>query len=192
MSNNPSQGTPLDYRKVAEAFSDWSWNREGEPIGFMIASDAARLSFHAGAQWAASQTPLSSPQSDDDWRDDPSADERWSAGLDYGMVQLCAVLNIDPKKVNWDAATETLDGDVCAAISNVFRVKYGDDFDPTAPAPSPVGIADEAALLLETLNAVRIMMKNRDRSSHEERIYNAVHACIQIAEQRSPAEKAEG
>jgi len=73
----------------------------------------------------------------DDWQDDPSADERWNAGLDFGMVQLCAVLGVDPHTVNWDAATETLDGDVCAAIGNIFRTKYGEDFDPTAsPVPS--------------------------------------------------------
>jgi hypothetical protein len=72
----------------------------------------------------------------DDWKEDPSSDERWNAGLDYGMVQLCAVLGVNPKDVNWDAATETLDGDVCAAIGNIFRVKYGEDFDPTAPLSS--------------------------------------------------------
>lgn len=69
----------------------------------------------------------------DGWKDDPSADERWNAGLDYGMVQLCAVLGVDSKVVYWDAATETLDGDVCAAIGNIFNTKYGKDFDPTAP-----------------------------------------------------------
>lgn len=82
----------------------------------------------------------------DNWQDDPSADERWNAGLDFGMVQLCAVLGVDPHMVTWDAATETLDGDVCAAIGNIFRTKYGDDFDPTASSvPSaqcecPVGM----------------------------------------------------
>lgn len=76
----------------------------------------------------------------DDWQDDPSADERWNAGLDFGMVQLCAVLGVDPHMVNWDAATETLDGDVCAAIGNIFRTKYGEDFDPTASSlPSTEG-----------------------------------------------------
>jgi len=74
---------------------------------------------------------------EDDWRDDPSADERWNAGCDYAMVQLCAVLGVDPKDVRWDAATETLDGDVCAAISNVFRVKYGEDWDADGPPAPP-------------------------------------------------------
>lgn len=75
------------------------------------------------------------------WKDDPSADERWNAGLDFGMVQLCTVFGVDPHTVNWDAATETLDGDVCAAIGNILRTKYGDDFDPTAPVSTAAGEA---------------------------------------------------
>lgn len=70
-----------------------------------------------------------------DWRDDPSADERWQAGLDFGMLQLCAALAVDPKSVTWDAATETLDGDVNAVISNILRARFGDDADLTAAPP---------------------------------------------------------
>ena len=64
----------------------------------------------------------------EDWRDDPSADERWSAGLDFAMEQLCSVLGVDPKAVRWDAATETLDGDVCSVIGNILTVWGGDDW----------------------------------------------------------------
>ena len=67
---------------------------------------------------------------DENWRDDPSADERWNAGLDFGMSKLCAYLGVDPAAVTWDAATETLDGDVCAVIGNILRAKYGDDWGP--------------------------------------------------------------
>jgi hypothetical protein len=74
-----------------------------------------------------------STSADEDWREDPSADERWNAGLDYAMTRFCHVLGVDPKDVTWDAATEELDGDVCAVIGNILRVKFGDDFDPTAP-----------------------------------------------------------
>lgn len=63
-----------------------------------------------------------------DWRDDPSADERWNAGLDFGQTQLCAVLGVDPQQVNWDAATETLDGDVQAVIGNILTACFGDDW----------------------------------------------------------------
>ena len=72
----------------------------------------------------------------DNWRDDPSADERWSAGLDYGMTQLCAVLDVDPQSVSWDAATETLDGDVQSVFGNIFRAKFGDNWPALAPEPA--------------------------------------------------------
>lgn len=63
-----------------------------------------------------------------DWRDDPSADERWNAGLDYGQTQLCKVLGVDPTSVSWDAATETLDGDVQSVIGNILTARFGDDW----------------------------------------------------------------
>lgn len=66
----------------------------------------------------------------EDWQDDPAADERWNAGVEFVMLQLCAVLNVDPKKVTWDAATETLDGDVQAVIRNIMHTKYGEDWSP--------------------------------------------------------------
>src|SRR6185312_14099276 len=68
------------------------------------------------------------PATADGWRDDPSADERWNAGLDYGQTQLCSVLGVDTSSVNWDAATETLDGDVQSVISNILRARFGDDW----------------------------------------------------------------
>jgi hypothetical protein len=68
----------------------------------------------------------------EDWRDDPAADERWNAGVDFVMQQLCTVLAVDPKKITWDAATETLDGDVEAVIRNIMHTKYGEDWSPDA------------------------------------------------------------
>jgi hypothetical protein len=56
-----------------------------------------------------------------DWEDDPASDERWNAGVDFAQMQLCAVLKVDPKTVTWDAATETLDGDVQAVIGNILE-----------------------------------------------------------------------
>lgn len=66
----------------------------------------------------------------DDWRDDPGADERWNAGLDFAMVRFCQYLGVDPGSVSWDAATETLDGDVSAVIGNILRAKFGEDWAP--------------------------------------------------------------
>lgn len=76
-----------------------------------------------------------------DWRDDPSADERWCAGLDYGQTQLCNVLGVDPASINWDAATETLDGDVQSVIGKILAARFGDDW-PALPHPAP----DERAM----------------------------------------------
>lgn len=79
----------------------------------------------------AIRATLAAPvETEEDWRDDPSADERWNAGLDYAMVRFCQCLGVDPKSVRWDAATEELDGDVCAVIGNILRAKFGEDFDP--------------------------------------------------------------
>jgi hypothetical protein len=73
----------------------------------------------------------------EDWRDNPSADERWNAGLEYGMTQLCAVLGVDPKTINWDAATETLDGDVGAVLGNILCARFGEDWPALLTAREP-------------------------------------------------------
>ena len=69
------------------------------------------------------------------WQDDPAADERWNAGLDYAMEQLCSLLGVDMDKVTWDAATETLDGDVRAVLGNILRAKYGENWGPSDASP---------------------------------------------------------
>jgi len=91
---------------------------------------------------ALSATPAPSQDaavaSSSNWRDDPSADERWNAGLDYAMTHLCKLLGVETGAVTWDAATETLDGDVMAVLGNIMRAKYGEDWGPqdsTRPAP---------------------------------------------------------
>ena len=52
------------------------------------------------------------------------------------MTQLCAVLDVDPQSVSWDAATETLDGDVQSVFGNIFRAKFGDNWPALAPEPA--------------------------------------------------------
>lgn len=76
--------------------------------------------------------PVSTVQdtAEEDWRNDPSRDERWNAGVDYVMKQLCTFLSVDPNNVSWDAATETLDGDVQAVIGNVLRGHFGENWGP--------------------------------------------------------------
>jgi len=94
----------------------------------------------------AYRAALSLPVQPVAWRDDPSADERWNAGLDFGMSQLCAYLGVDTNSVTWDAATETLDGDVRSVIGNILRAKYGEDWGPTLgtpPVPPTKGPEDD-------------------------------------------------
>lgn len=68
----------------------------------------------------------------EDWKDDPRADERWNAGCDFAMLRLCEALQVDPHMVSWDAATETVDGDVRAVIWNILQAKMGEDWSPDA------------------------------------------------------------
>lgn len=85
-----------------------------------------RAAFIGGAEWASRSAATSDAPAD--WQDDPSADERWNAGLDFGMVQFCAALGVDPHDVTWDAATETLDGDVAAVIGHILDAGIGEDW----------------------------------------------------------------
>jgi len=60
--------------------------------------------------------------------DDAGSSEKWNEGCDFAMMQLCIVLGVDPRMVNWDAATETVDGDVQAVVGNIFLVKFGENW----------------------------------------------------------------
>ena len=60
--------------------------------------------------------------------EDDASSEMWNKGCDFAMIQLCVLLGVDPRMVSWDAATETVDGDVQAAIGNIFLVKFGEDW----------------------------------------------------------------
>ena len=91
---------------------------------------------------------------EEDWREDPSADERWCAGVDYAQEQLCHVLGVDPSNVNWDAATETLDGDMQAVICTILAAWGGDDWQALAArpeAPSDAGWRERAATEIDAI-----------------------------------------
>lgn len=62
------------------------------------------------------------------YNDDPATNERWNDGVDFTMMQLRAVLRVAPEVVTWDAATETLDGDVRSVIGNILTKAMGDDW----------------------------------------------------------------
>jgi hypothetical protein len=111
----------------------------------MLARDAAmaKVMLARDAALAAALPPAP----DADWRNDPSADERWSAGCDFAMTMLCEMVKVDPAKVSWDAATETLEGDVSAVIGNILTEGLGEDWQDRAPAP-------DAVEALRTINAL--------------------------------------
>lgn len=89
-----------------------------------------------------------------DWRDDPAADERWNAGCDFAMTQLCKVLNVDPHSVSWDAATEELDGDVRSVIGNILTAAFGDDWPTSATIEAQAAeLARLTAVLKEIADA---------------------------------------
>lgn len=137
-----------DDRVADKGYKPWCWSGSGQKQfqgGKEDVRDIIRTIL------STDLLPDASPGNGaDDWRDDPSADERWNAGLDFGMKQFCAALDVDPEKVTWDAATETLDGDVNAAICNILRVKFGDDFDGTAPGNGAEKVM-EALAEIETI-----------------------------------------
>lgn len=57
----------------------------------------------------------------DDWRDDPTSEEQWNAGVDFAMKQLCSALDVKPDSITWDAATETVEGDIQSVMWNILR-----------------------------------------------------------------------
>lgn len=134
---------------------------------------------------------LSGPEQADDWRDDPSADERWNAGLDYGMEQLCALLGVDPQSVTWEAATETVDGDVQSVLGNILRVKYGEDWSPRAVLSRPLSGPERAAeQMLEALKRCALeieQIRNRKRTADEQIALDNARDVIAKAEARPSA-----
>jgi hypothetical protein len=59
--------------------------------------------------------------------DDPD-DEKWNAGVNFAITQLCEIFGIEPRSMSWDAATETVDGDVSSVLCNVLRAAYGENW----------------------------------------------------------------
>jgi hypothetical protein len=67
--------------------------------------------------------------------DDPTASKEWNEGCDFAMTQLCKFLGVEPSSISWDAATETVEGDVSAVIGNILRAKFGEDWGPDETLP---------------------------------------------------------
>lgn len=72
-------------------------------------------------------------------------------GIDYALERLCEMVEVDPKNVSWDAATETVDGDVQAVIGNILTAAFGENWQDRLgpPAPSPDGEVSKLIAKLE-------------------------------------------
>jgi hypothetical protein len=117
---------------LRQAWSDFCDNNPDDLTSPEDLPDHALMTCDQFVQYAThALARFSTPaQVEMDWRDDPAADERWDAGLEYALEQLCIFLGVDQSQVTWDAATETVDGDVHAVIGNILRVKFGEDWGP--------------------------------------------------------------
>lgn len=104
--------TPEEYQRI---MAGGIWN---DHIAVQTALTAIHSIRKAGARTEASSHT----------GDDPTSSAEWNNGCDFAMTQLCNVLGVDPNLVSWDAATETVDGDVAAVIGNILRAKFGDDW----------------------------------------------------------------
>jgi hypothetical protein len=102
----------------------------------------------------------------DDWRSDPSADERWNLGLDFGMNLLCDYLGVDKNEVIWDAATETVEGDVSAVIGNILRTKYGENWSPASPSPIPEAPVGREEIIEECAKVCDRWIKSKNLHEH--------------------------
>lgn len=87
-----------------------------------ICGEAARALSRRSANSAAGGVEVKADE------EDLASDDRWNAGVNYAIERLCEILGVDPKAVNWDAATETLDGDVMSVICNVLVAAYGEEW----------------------------------------------------------------
>lgn len=52
MTDTAEKDDLVERRQIADAYSDWAWEKEGSPVGLMLPNDAARAAFFAGARWA--------------------------------------------------------------------------------------------------------------------------------------------
>ncbi|MBZ9600686.1 hypothetical protein [Phyllobacterium chamaecytisi] len=171
--------TPIAPAEVEDGRIDWPWvlrsradaaylkDTEGTVKLLRTVADYIETSKSAGAA-APAEVAVA------DWRVDPALDDRWNAGVDFVMEQLCKVLNVDPRIITWDAATETLDGDVQSVLCNILRKHFGDEWGPT-----PAQGATEPLSVLELLPTHIILLK---RGTASRWIGLSDHASTRITE----------
>ena len=155
---------------------------EDEPVAYQHdAIDHKETIFtkaHAPTLMGFTSTPLytrpspSVPPQGETSEEDLASDDRWNAGVNYAIERLCEIFGIDPKSINWDAATETLDGDVMSVICNVLVAAYGEEWSSSerdteiiraALAPRTQG---EASVLRELEAACEALAATRSQETY--------------------------
>lgn len=125
----------------------WQKLEEQEPQRFSI--ERRSLYTHP----APAQEPVAVAA--EGWQEDPASDERWNDGCDFAMQQLCVVLGVEQENVHWDAATETVDGDVQAVLRNILEAAFGEDWP--GPSASPVSPPTESGEVERLREALRVI-----------------------------------
>lgn len=54
--------------------------------------------------------------------------EGFNDGISFAHIILCKCLSLDPSIIDWDSATETLEGDVESITMKILRAKFGEDW----------------------------------------------------------------
>lgn len=103
------------------------WPAKGIPFNRDDLSDKVAVSLSAAWNRRASPSGVEVKASEMD-EEDLASDDRWNAGVNYAIERLCEIFGIDPKTISWDAATETLDGDVMSVLCNVLVAAYGEEW----------------------------------------------------------------
>lgn len=88
-------------------------------------------------------------------------------GVDEALTLLCKFLGVDPGSVRWDAATETVDGDIFAVIGNILRAKFGEDWGPDRGVP-------------EKTEALRLLAAEDERQSKLHEILETIREQIRL------------
>ncbi|MFC5505137.1 hypothetical protein [Bosea massiliensis] len=101
-------------------------------------------------------------------------------GVDLALIQLCNVLGVSTEAVNWDAASETFEGDVQSVICSILRAKYGeywsaDDGLESARLEAANARIAELELLINSPETDDWLTGARLEAAHQVERYGAEH-----------------
>lgn len=147
--NHPDHGERLSQSAITDGDRSLGW--VDMPLyAIRAASPASPPKAEAGEPvmyveptWPPMPGAYATPEPRGDVREE---DGGLDAGINYAIRQLCEILDVDPHSISWDAATETMDGDVSSVICNVLRAAYGEEWSSKPEDTARMRAALEAAL----------------------------------------------